>query len=81
MSDNTQYAHILYHMKKFGGLTSHEADVGYGITNIHKRVGELEDMGYKFDRPWEDGVNRYGKKTRYKRYYLTGEPEKNICAK
>lgn len=79
MRNDTQYAHILYHTVSIGGLTATEAVKEYGIGCLHKRVGELESKGYKFDRIWEDGENRYGHKTRYKRYYLVERPEETKC--
>jgi hypothetical protein len=75
MKINGQHMRVLQYVKTLGGITLKEAVQDLGVTCLHKRVGELEDKGYSFDRRWEEGYNRYGEKTRYKRYYLTGEPK------
>lgn len=66
----TQCDRILEHFHNYGSITQREADDLYGITRLGARVYNLKKMGYTIDAKTEHGVNRYGEKTRFTRYYL-----------
>lgn len=43
-----------------------------GITKTNTRIGELKDYyGAPIESAWCNGVNRYGQKCHYKKYWLT----------
>lgn len=50
-------------------------DPPYGI-GVGKKtcIYDLKEKGYTIADQWEDGFNRVGNPTRYKRYFLLEEP-------
>ena len=54
------------------GVTVAEVQKVLGTTELRKIVCDLEEKGYKFEKVWEEGTNRFGDVTRYKRYFLVG---------
>lgn len=65
---------ILYkHLSTKGGITSLEAIKLYGITRLASRICDLRQQGYNIVDVWENGTNRFGIATRYKRYFLAAE--------
>lgn len=70
-----QRSHIIKYLKEFGSITSYEAYVDLGITQLATRVKELKEQGYFFTYEIEVKKNRYGKKVRFKRYKLGGTYE------
>lgn len=71
---------ILEYMQTHKGITCKECQRDIGTTELRKRICELKDKGYKIIDTWEDGTNRVGNPTRYKRYFLIGKkvPEEII---
>ena len=65
---------IVDYMKTHYGITCRECEREIGTTELRKRISELKQKGYIIVDFWEEGVNRVGVKTRYKRYYLMHEP-------
>ena len=61
---------LLKHLSDKGGITSLEAIKLYGITRLASRVCDLRQQGYEIVDCWEENLNRYGDKVRYKRYFL-----------
>lgn len=74
-----QHQRILQYVDVFGSITSYEACVSLGIMELPKRIGELEDMGYRFDRRREGSLNRFGEKVSYNRYRLASEPQEVVA--
>lgn len=64
---------ILEYMKTHKGITCKECQRDIGTTELRKRICDLKDKGYKIIDQWEEGTNRVGNPTRYKRYFLIGQ--------
>lgn len=71
----TQKEMILKYITDFGSITSYQAYADLGVTQLATRITELKDRGYKFKTEPQHGTNRYGKPTRYVKYYL----ENGVC--
>lgn len=67
----TQCKRVLQRLKN-GGITSYEAYADLGVTQLATRISELENGGVKVLRRREQGVNRYGKKVWFTRYFFGG---------
>lgn len=65
-----QKQRILDYIKQFGSITSKDAYVDLGITQLGARIDGLERDGYSFVKKWEKGKNRFDEEVTYKRYYL-----------
>ncbi len=66
---------IIEYMKTHKGITVQECTKKLGTTELRKEISKLRRKGYGIESIWEEGVNRYGAKTRYCRYFLIHEPE------
>lgn len=66
---------VLQYMKDYGSITSYQAYIDLGITQLATRVKELKEQGYHFTYEIEVKKNRYGKKVRFKKYKLGGIDE------
>lgn len=66
----TQKDIIINYIREFGSISSWEAYVDLGITQLGARIDQLKKEGYEFRTEWESNTNRFGEKTEYKRYYL-----------
>lgn len=72
MTNTTQHANILKHLKTTKGLTVREALIEYSISSLTKRVHELRGMGYDIvSHPKKHPVTGQ----RYVRYTLSSETE------
>ena len=71
MSD---WKRIVEYMKTHKGITCKECERDIGTTELRRRICDLREKGYNITEIWEEGVNRVGVKTRFKRYYLLSEP-------
>jgi hypothetical protein len=63
---------ILQYIKDFGSITSYEAYIDLGITQLATRIKELKEQGYSFATEWIKKKNRYGKSVSFKKYSLGG---------
>jgi hypothetical protein len=72
MNQRTQ---IIKYLEEFGSITSYEAYIDLGVTQLSTRLSELKEQGYYFTYEIEVKKNRYGKKVRFKRYKLGGTHE------
>ena len=70
---------IIQYMREKGnkGMTAGECRDKLGTTEFRKRVSELRRAGYKIESRWEEGPNSNGTTSRYCRYFLIKEPEKD----
>ena len=59
---------IIRYLKDFGSITAYEAVSELGILQLSSRLGELEKMGYSFERERLTRKNRYGEKVTFMRY-------------
>lgn len=66
----TQRDRVLSYIQEFGSITRRESFVDLGVVELSSRIGELESMGYQFDRETETSKNRYGDSVSYTRYSL-----------
>lgn len=66
----TQRDRVLSYIQEFGSITRRESFVDLGVTELSSRIGELESMGYQFNRETETSKNRYGDSVSYTRYSL-----------
>ena len=66
----TQNEIVLNHLKIYGSLTCMEAIDLYGVLRLPARVKELNSSGHVIGKTMESGVNRFGKRTRYARYFM-----------
>ena len=61
---------IVKHLQTVGSITNREAIVEYNIMSLPRRINDLEELGYKFNKvltaPPVTGQ-------RYKRYHLISE--------
>ena len=69
----TQIDMIYQHMLKHGSITQREADDNYGCTDVAGVVYKLKKRGHRISDEWQDGINRFGAPTHFKRYYLVTE--------
>ena len=65
-----QTERIYRHLERGKGITSMEAINLYGITRLSAKIFDLKKAGYDIVDEWEESLNRYGDKVRYKRYFL-----------
>lgn len=66
-----QHARILRYMETHkGGISPMEAFSELGVTKLATRIGEMIRSGSRIVKMWEEGTDRYGNPTRYRRYYL-----------
>lgn len=65
---------VVDYLKKNKSLTVAEAKEELGTTELRKIISTLRDKGYKITDEWQEGVNRFGDVTRFKRYFLISEP-------
>ena len=65
-----QKQRILDYIKQFGSITSKDAYVDLGITQLGARIDGLERDGYSFVKKKKKGKNRFDEEVTYKRYYL-----------
>lgn len=61
---------IIDYIKDFGSITSYEAYIDLGITQLATRIKELKEKGYGFETEWVTKKNRYGKNVSFKKYKL-----------
>lgn len=77
MSENentlSQQAQILEYLKSHRGISQAEAIDAFGCYRLSARIKDLRDRGFYVSVIMEDGVNRFGRHTRYARYFLSGK--------
>lgn len=66
----TQKEKIIEHIKKYGSITSFEAYMDLGITQLATRISELKEKGYEFETEWITKKNKDGAVVSFKKYYL-----------
>ena len=66
----TQKARVKASLERGNTLTSLTAGRDLAIGDLPKRMSELKQDEYEFQRDWLTVINRFGEKTRVRRYYL-----------
>ncbi len=62
---------VLDYMLKFGSITTKQAYEDLGCSRLSEYIRQIRQDVIVLDE-WVKGVNRYGEKTEYKKYYLGG---------
>lgn len=60
---------VLDYIIQFGSITTKQAFEDLGCTRLSEYIRQLRKMMIINDE-WEIGVNRFGEKVEYKRYFL-----------
>jgi hypothetical protein len=68
-----QIKRILEYMKVNGSITHREAEIHCSVTRLPSRVYDLKNMGYPIKSKRERGLNQFGEKCNYNRYYMGGD--------
>ena len=72
----TQGQRIIKWCDDYGSITSFQAFMELGITQLATRIRELEiDKGYEFERKQIKSKNRYGETVYFTEYILQGEED------
>ena len=61
---------ILDYLRQNGSITQAEAISHLGCYRLGARIWELNQRGCEIKRRMEDGLNRFGERTRFARYYV-----------
>ena len=69
---------ILKYIEDFGSISSYQAYIDLGVTQLSSRLKELKQEGYQFSYRWITKKNRYGKPVRFKEYTLMEVINENI---
>lgn len=65
---------ILEYMQKNGSITQAEAINSFGCYRLGARIWDLKQRGVDIRRIMESGVNRFGDRTVFARYYVQKNP-------
>lgn len=68
---------IVGYLKKHRYITTRTAMSELGILRLASRISEMRKYGYKIGDEYVDVLDRFGKKTRIKRYWLIREEDDN----
>lgn len=61
---------VIDYIKKYGSITSYQAYLDLGITQLATRISELKEQGYSFTDEWITKKNRDGEPVSFKKYML-----------
>ena len=62
---------VLNYILEFGSITTRDAFIDLGCTRLSEYIRQLR-LDYDIQDTKEVGINRYGERTYYKRYYIKG---------
>ena len=74
----TQEQRVINYIRQFGSITTKDAFNDLGITRLSAKIFNLKKQGYEIKDNFEQGKNRYGEITNFKRYYLADMIAENI---
>lgn len=60
---------VLNYILEFGSITTRDAFIDLGCTRLSEYIRQLR-LDYDVQDETETGINRYGEKTYYKRYFI-----------
>lgn len=60
---------VLNYILEFGSITTRDAFIDLGCTRLSEYIRQLR-LDYNVEDTTEVGINRYGEKTYYKRYFI-----------
>ena len=72
---DAQLAMIVEYAKTHRGITQREADDHLGCGRLSARIYDIRALGFDVETMMESGTNRFGRPTRYARYFI-GERRK-----
>ena len=61
---------LLEYLQNGGVVTTRTAPDVLGIADVRANIRDLRNLGYKILDRWVEGINRRGRKTYYKEYFL-----------
>ena len=67
---------VLDYINEFGSITTFQAFMDLGCTRLSEYIRELR-LEYNIQDEWIEGTNRFGKKIKYKNYYMEVNNEEN----
>lgn len=62
---------VLNYIQKFGSITTRQAFIDLGCTRLSEYIRRLR-LNYQIDDEIETGINRYGEKVHWKKYFIRG---------
>ena len=66
---------VLNHLLDGNIITTRTAPSRLGIADVRANIRDLRNIGYKISDRWVSSVNRRGRKTRYKEYFIKEDNE------
>ena len=72
IKEDTQAYRILQYIREHGDITSMDAFVDLGITQLTSRISEMRAKGFDIKSERLSGKNRFGEAVSYNRYWLEG---------
>lgn len=66
----TNNEELLRYFQEGNIVTTRTAPDEIGIADVRANIRDLRDLGYKIKDKWVSSLNRRGRKTRYKEYWL-----------
>ena len=67
MSDNQR---ILAYLHEHGSITTADAWREFSCANPRARISDLRSKGHVIDMVWETGLDRFGERSRWGRWFL-----------
>ena len=62
---------VLDYIQEFGSITTRQAFIDLGCTRLSEYIRRLR-INYQIDDEIETGINRYGEKVHWKKYFIRG---------
>ena len=62
---------VLNYIQEFGSITTRQAFIDLGCTRLSEYIRRLR-LTYQIDDEIETGINRYGEKVHWKKYFIRG---------
>lgn len=75
----TQNDRILNYLHDGGSITDSEARDLFGCNRLSARIYEIKALGFDVRKTMESGVNRFGERVSYARYWLKEKKNAGIC--
>ena len=69
----TQCQLVADYMKRHGSITQLQANYDLGVSRLSGRIFDLKRKGYVINDRYIKVIDRYGKKTEVKEYWIVGE--------
>ncbi len=77
----TQREKVIDYITRYGSITSWEAYIELGITQLGARIFELKREGYKFNDEFVSRLNRDKQPVLFKKYYFADNNAIPVVAK